>query len=141
MQRVWNITDGSRFKGPARVMMLMGKTVDPGRFVTVPEDRIKKAHKLAADVANGAAHIGQALPDWYVREKTTKHVPFPVGHNRAHGAKLESSPTLKKEVDATVEKAVEQVTTPAETTPDSPADSSDDSSSEGLFGRKRHRRG
>ena len=28
MQKVWNITDGSRFKGPARTMMLMGKTVD-----------------------------------------------------------------------------------------------------------------
>jgi len=147
MQKVWNITDGPRYRGAARTIMLFGKTVPPGRYVLVPEARLARAHKLVKDIDAGMVHVGD-LPGWYLASKKPPRVPFPIGHSRAHGPALEKSPTLDKEVSAKVDAAVDKVTTPVvekakdpEKLEESKKDSTDDTDKDQSGGKGKKSRG
>lgn len=134
MQRVWNITDGSHFDGPARILMIMGKSIEPGRSVAIPDSRVKRAHKLAIEVESGAIYVGDEPPAWYRREKDELHFPFPIGHHRAHGNPKAPVKPAKKEVMKVEEAKAELEISDMDSTVE------DQETGEG-FGRKRRHRG
>lgn len=86
MKRVWNVSDDPRRKDvQPRTLMIFQKSVAPGRYVNVPDARLAKAKKIYQDVEAGLVHIGDQLPEGYLRAKETIHLKVPEGHARAHG--------------------------------------------------------
>ena len=69
MQRVWNVTDGPRSPVKGQTMVVLGRVLKPGRAVQVEEERLKKAHKVHALVAEGLLYIGGRAPEWYTKVK------------------------------------------------------------------------
>lgn len=85
-QKVWNISDDPSTPVPARTLMVLGKTVLPGRFIYVDEKRLTRAHKVKKDVEAGLLFVGAKLPAAYLTSKQSKiHLKMPAGHKRAHG--------------------------------------------------------
>ena len=79
--RVWNITDRPGSKIPPTTMIVLGKTLLPGRSVQVDDRELEKAHKLDKEVASGFLAVGQTGPVHHVAAKAT----LPKGVVRAHG--------------------------------------------------------
>jgi len=85
-QKVWNVSDDPSTEVPARTLMVLGKTVLPGRFIYVDDKRLARAHKVKKDVEAGLLFVGPRLPANYLASKQSKvHLKMPAGHKRAHG--------------------------------------------------------
>jgi hypothetical protein len=99
-QKVWNVSDDPSTAVPARTIMVLGKTVLPGRFIYVDDKRLARAHKVKKDVEAGLLFVGPKLPAAYLASKQSKiHLKMPAGHKRAHGpdkpAKVVAKPAVK----------------------------------------------
>jgi hypothetical protein len=111
-QKVWNISDDPSTPVPARTLMVLGKTVLPGRFIYVDDKRLARAHKVRKDVEAGLLFIGPKLPAAYLASKQSKvHLKMPAGHKRAHGPDKVAKTLTKAEtkVTKTVTKAAAKV--------------------------------
>ena len=87
--RVWNITDHPETKCSARTTMIFGRSVAPGKYVTIEDDLLKGAHKLNKDAAARMVHIGNDLPADYVAAKGTTRAT-PRAGKLAHGEPVET---------------------------------------------------
>lgn len=96
-QKVWNVSDDPSTAVPARIVMVLGKAVLPGRFIYVDDRRLARAHKVKKDVEEGLLFIGAKLPSAYLASKQSKiHLKMPAGHKRAHGPDKPVKPTAKQ---------------------------------------------
>ena len=66
-------------------VMMLGKTIQPGRFITVDSETLAKAHKLDESVAHKLVFVGQTPPASYVATKTPMSLTLPKGMARSHG--------------------------------------------------------
>jgi hypothetical protein len=66
-------------------VMMLGKTIQPGRFITVDSATLANAHKLNESVAHKLVFVGQTPPTSYVSAKTPMSLSLPKGMTRSHG--------------------------------------------------------
>jgi len=104
MTRVWNTSDDPTNKVTPASIMVLGKTLKPGRSLQVDEGALARAHKLHKDVSRGAAFIGKKPPAGYLARKKPARARLEKGVQRTHGA------ITKAEAAAVVEKAKVEVT-------------------------------
>jgi hypothetical protein len=83
--RIWNVTDDPNTEVPAQPVVEFGKTIMPGRFITVDEALLATAHKLQDDVANKLVCVGKNPPVSYMTAKVVVNAKLPKGVGRAHG--------------------------------------------------------
>lgn len=132
MAKVWNITDHPATDLPARVMMVLGRSIRPGKCINVPDERLVRAHKVHRAVAAGKLFIGPNPPVDYLKAKRPTKLTIPDGAGRAHGTKtkvekktlvLEDKVEVKDEVTAEAKPAepVEPIAEP-EDKPDEEAE-------------------
>jgi hypothetical protein len=105
MKKIWNITDDPSKKDIAtRVLIVLGKAIQPGRCITVQDEELDGAHKVKKDVKSGLIHIGNTLPADYMAAKQVVRAKFPKGHNRAAGTPVQpTEQEIKQEVDQAVD--------------------------------------
>lgn len=122
MEKIWNISPSTR--------MVLGRTIAPGKFIRVPPERMKNAHKIMGEVADGLLFVGAQLPPALLRAQNPAKAAFTLGAARAHG-------TVPVEaVSAEASAAVE--TKLVETVEDAPAVETTD---DGSHYRRRGKRG
>lgn len=95
MAKVWNITDHPGTDCPTRVMMVLGRSVRPGKCINVPDDRLVNAHKVNRAVKAQKLFIGPRPPaDYLLAKKRGMKAELAIGVARAHGpAAAASDPT------------------------------------------------
>ena len=90
--KVWNITDRPGSKIPPTTMIVLGKTLLPGRSVQVDDRDLDRAHKLRQEIAGGFLAISPDAPTHQAVVKAS----LPKGMARSHGTK-EAKPEDVKE--------------------------------------------
>ena len=86
MAKVWNITDHPGTALPTRVMMVLGRSVRPGKCINVPNDRLVNAHKVNRAVAAKKLFIGPKPPlDYLLAKGKGLRAELAPGVKRAHG--------------------------------------------------------
>ena len=113
MKKVWNITDDPRTDVPASILMLFGRQVPPGQYISVQDAELVNCHKLDGAIASKMVAIGDKPPADYLAAKSPLHLNLKDGHSRAHGIGL-SSAVQDAEVSSSVDRAVEAVTSPSD---------------------------
>ena len=86
MTRIWNITDDPNTDVPAQPVVVLGKTIMPGRFAAVDSSLLTNAHKLKEDIANKLVFVGKNPPVTYVQTKSPAKATLDPKVNRSHGA-------------------------------------------------------
>lgn len=150
MTRVWNISDHPDSSAEAGVLMVLGRSVAPGRYVQVSVDRLKNAHQVRKDETNGLLHIGMKLPVSYLAHKKPVRVTLPKGVERSHGGEIAAvaidAPSKVEAVlvDTTVEDGADPTLAepPKLSTPPVEEEKPEEAPDEGKgFGRKKKNRG
>lgn len=103
--RIWNITDHPSTEIAPQSVMVLGRTLHPGRSMRVEESRLEKAYKVDKDVAAGLLFIGEQPPMDYQAFRSVSRARLPRGVARAHGETAVSK--AKPPVKATVGDKVE----------------------------------
>lgn len=105
MAKVWNITDHPGTDRPTRVMLVLGRSVRPGKCINVPEDRLVNAHKVNRAVAAKKLFIGPKPPmDYLLAKAKGLRAELAPGTKRAHGPMPEVP--LSGEAEAAAGKAL-----------------------------------
>lgn len=119
MARIWNITDHPGTAHTPRVMMVLGRSIRPGKSINVPDERLAHAKKVQKAVVAKKLAIGSKPPASYLVAKNLTRLEMPAGAKRSHGPKvaeaakaaekrvivLGDKPEVKEEVAAQVKKA------------------------------------
>jgi hypothetical protein len=129
MAKVWNITDHPGTSLPPRVMMVLGRSIRPGKCINVQDALLVNAHKVNRAVKAGKLFIGPKLPgDYLLAKNRGVKVELPDGVARAHGPVagatkvLKDKPVVKEAVTAKLKKKSPE---PVEPTPKSEDGDSD----------------
>ena len=86
MARIWNITDHPKTDRKPAVLMVLGRSIRPGKSITVADDRLVNAHKVHRAVTSGKLYIGTKPPADYTAAKRPKKAILAAGVTRSHGA-------------------------------------------------------
>lgn len=84
-EKVWNITDHPDKPGGPKIVMIMGRNVQPGHAVRVPVERLKNATRLKKMEAEGRISIGPKPPTDYLIAKGRKRAVVNPANTRTHG--------------------------------------------------------
>lgn len=104
MVRIWNISDHPNTSVEPCTLMVLGRTVAPGRSVMVEQDRLAAAHKLQRDIERQLLFVGDALPADYRAAKQAPRAKVSKDAASAHGeAPVEA---IAAAAPAVVEKAL-----------------------------------
>ncbi len=121
MAKVWNITDHPGTTHKPHQRSVLGRSVMPGHYVRVDDERLKGAKKTQVDIKAGLLYVGEKPPADYTALKHPVLVRLPEGHTRSHGtstakpAAEKSEPVEMKEVVASSEEATEETSSEEET--------------------------
>jgi len=85
MAKVWNITDHPKTSVTSRVMMVLGRSVRPGKCINVPDDRLVGAHKVHRAVEARKLFVGARPPHDYLMAKHPPRVELHKSVTRSHG--------------------------------------------------------
>lgn len=85
MTRVWNLSDSPNNSARPTTVMVLGRSLKPGRSLPVDEEALKRAHKLHAEVARGIAFIGKKPPQSYLDRRKPPRALLGKDVARTHG--------------------------------------------------------
>ncbi len=104
MTKVWNVSDDPNTSVHPRSVMVLGKSLAPGRSLSVDESTLKTAHKLLKAAESKVVFIGKQPPASYLKAKNPPRAKLADGVLRTHGVVAPS------EAQAAIDEGAKKIT-------------------------------